>query len=140
MPPPAQGETQPSPAGAPAEEWLPLGVFALAQEEENDPTMFFQISVNRAGVISGAYSNTITADQRPIAGQVDKGSQRVGWRIGDHSTTIFETTLANLTQDVSPIAIHFGKNTQTRLLVRMPEPSIAGQPETSGSADKPAAT
>jgi hypothetical protein len=91
--------------------------------------MFFQISVNRSGVISGAYSNTITADQRPIAGQVDKASQRVAWRIGDNSATIFETSLANLTQDVSPVAVHFGKATQTWLLVRMPEPAASDQPQ-----------
>jgi hypothetical protein len=141
MPPPAESPpaesapTEPSPqpqsaaAPAPAEEWLPLGVFALAQEERGDPTMFFQISVNRAGVISGAYSNTIAADQRPIAGQVDKASQRVAWRIGENSATIFETSLANLTQDVSPVAVHFGKTTQTWLLVRMPEPAASGQPQ-----------
>jgi hypothetical protein len=92
--------------------------------------MFFQISVNRAGVISGGYNSTISADQRPIAGQVDKASQRVAWRIGENKETIFVTSLANLTQDVSPLAIHFGKTrTQTWLLVRMPEPAPAGQPQ-----------
>ena len=129
------------PAAAPAEEWMPLGVFALAQEEKGDPIMFFQISVNRAGVISGAYNSTITDDQRPIAGQVDKASQRVAWRIGDNTETIFVTSLANLTQDVSPLAIHFGTTrTQTWLLVRMPEPA-ARRPaaETSRGAKSSAA-
>ena len=125
-PPPAAGK---EPAAQPAAEWMPLGVFALAQEEKGDPVMFFQISVNRAGVISGAYNSTITDDQRPVAGQVDKASQRVAWRIGENKETIFVTSLANLTQDVSPLAIHFGTTrTQTWLLVRMPEPAPAGQP------------
>jgi hypothetical protein len=80
------------------------------------------------GRISGAYSSTITGDQRPIAGQVDKDSQCVAWRIGENTETIFETSPANLTQDVSPVAIHFGKGqTQIWLLVRMPEPAAAGQ-------------
>jgi hypothetical protein len=118
------------PAAAPAaEEWMPLGVFALAQEEKGDPVMFMQISVSRAGLISGAYDSTLTDDQRPIAGQVDKATQRVAWRIGDNTETIFVTSLANLTKDVSPVAIHFGKTrTQTWLLVRMPEPAEKGQP------------
>ncbi len=125
------------PAAAPAEEWLPLGVFALAQEEKGDPVMFFQISVNRAGVISGAYNSTITADQRPIAGQIDKKTQRVAWRIGENKETIFVTSLANLTQDVSPIALHFGTTrTQTWLLVRMPEPPPAGEPQKLPTAPK----
>ena len=40
-----------------AEEWLPLGVFALAQEEKGDAVMFFQIFVNREGFISGDYQS-----------------------------------------------------------------------------------
>jgi hypothetical protein len=70
----AQPQTQP-PAQT-VEDWLSLGVFALAQEEKGDPVMFFQISVNRAGAISGAYQSTLTGDQRPIAGQIDKATQR----------------------------------------------------------------
>ncbi|MDR3405004.1 MAG: mu-protocadherin-cell-suface protein [Chthoniobacter sp.] len=126
--PPAEGQ-QP--------EWLPLGVFALAQEEKGDPIMFIQLSVNRAGVISGAYNSTLTDDQRPIAGQVDKATQQVAWRIGANTDTIFVTSLANLTQDVSPVAIHFGSTrTQTWLLVRMPEPAPAGQPANIPEIDR----
>ncbi|MGV3532290.1 MAG: mu-protocadherin-cell-suface protein [Chthoniobacteraceae bacterium] len=120
-----------TPAAAPVtdqQEWLPLGVYALAQEEKGDPVMFFQISVNRDGIISGAYTSTITDDQRPVAGQIDKKTQRAAWRIGENTDTIFESSLGNLTQDVSPVAIHFGgQQTQTWLLVRMPEPPPAGQ-------------
>jgi hypothetical protein len=122
----------PHPASDPNQltEWMPLGVFALAQEERGDPVMFFQISINRQGIISGAFQSTITNDSRPVAGQLDKASQRAAWRIGDNTETIFETTLGNLTQDVSPIAVHFGNShTQTWLLVRMPEPAPAGQPQ-----------
>jgi hypothetical protein len=127
QPPPP---SPPAPETPAAEEWMPLGVFALAQEEKGDPVMFFQISVNRAGAISGGYSSTITLDRRPIAGQIDKASQRAGWRIGENKETIFESSLANLTQDVSPLVIHFGNTrTQTWLLVRMPEPAPAGQPQ-----------
>jgi hypothetical protein len=109
-------------------EWLPLGVFALAQEDRGDPVMFFQISINQEGIISGAFQTIITNDTRPVAGQVEKVSQRAAWRIGDNSETIFETTLGNLTQDVSPIAVHFGNSrTQTWLLVRIPKPAPAGQ-------------
>ncbi len=116
---------------------MPLGVFALAQEERGDPIMFFQLSINRAGVISGAYKSTITDDQRPVAGQLDKASQRVAWRIGDNTETIFVSSLGNLTQDVSPLAIHFGTTrTQTWLLVRMPEPAAAGQPQKLPEAPK----
>lgn len=118
----------PAEAGKPAE-WMPLGVFALAQEEKGDPVMFFQISVNREGVISGGYQSVLTGDQKPIAGKVDKETQNIAWRVGDNIETVYATTLANLTQDVSPLAIHFGKDrVQNWLLVRMPEPPPADQP------------
>lgn len=122
-PPPAPPE-----AGQPAD-WMPLGVFALAQEEKGDPVMFFQISVNKEGRISGGYQSTLSGDQKPIAGQVDKQTQNVAWRIGDNIETVYATSLANLTQDVSPVAIHFGKGrVQEWLLVRMPEPPPADAP------------
>ena len=125
---------QPPPPLPPAAEdkpadWMPLGVFALAQEEKGDPVMFFQISVSRDGEISGGYESTLTGDQKPIAGQVDKATQNVAWRIGDNIETVYATSLANLTQDVSTVAIYFGKDrVQNWLLVRMPEPPPAGQP------------
>jgi hypothetical protein len=99
--------------------------------------MFFQLSINTQGIISGAFQSTITNDNRPVAGQVEKVSQRAAWRVGDSTDTIFETTLGNLTQDVSPIAVHFGNSrTQTWLLVRMPEPAPAGQPQKLPEAPK----
>jgi hypothetical protein len=126
----------PSDPNQPAE-WMPLGVFALAQEDKGDPVMFFQLSINQQGIISGAFQSTITNDSRPVAGQVEKTSQRAAWRIDDNTETIFETTLGNLTQDVSPIALHFGNSrTQTWLLVRMPEPAPAGQPQKLPEASK----
>lgn len=140
QPPPPLPPAPPAPGQPETEkpaEWLPLGVFALAQEERGDPVMFFQLSVNREGVISGAYKSTLTDDQRPVAGRVDRASQRVAWRIGDNTETIFVTSLANLTQDVSPLVIHFGATrTQTWLLVRMPEPAPAGQPQKLPQAPK----
>lgn len=122
------------PAPMPAEEgkpqeWMPLGVFALAQEKQGDPVMFFQISVSRDGKISGGYESTLTGDKKPIAGQVDMKTQNVAWRIGENKTTVLTSTLANLTQDVSTVAVHFGENkVQNWLLVRMPEPAPANQP------------
>ena len=114
-----------------------MGVWALTQEQKGDAVMFFQLSINRDGIVTGAFQNTIANDTRPVAGQTDKASQRAAWRVGDNTETIFETTLGNLTQDVSPIAVHFGNSqTQTWLLVRMPEPAPSGQPQKLPEAPK----
>ena len=99
--------------------------------------MFFQLSVNREGLMSGAFQSTLTNESKQVAGKVDKASQRAAWRIGDNGKTIYETTLANLTQEVSPIAIHFdGNRTQTWLMVRMPAPAPAGQKQKLPQAPK----
>jgi hypothetical protein len=123
-PPPAP------PAEGKPEEWLPLGVFALVQEERGDPNMFFQISVNKEGVLTGGYQNTISGDQRPITGQVDKKTQIAAWRIGDNRSTLCTTNLANFTQDVTTVTLHYtgnGTRTETWLLVRMREPAPEGE-------------
>ena len=99
--------------------------------------MFFQLSMNREGAISGAFQSTLTNDSRAVAGKVDKASQRAAWRIGDNGKTLYETSVANLTRDVSPIVIHFDNNrTQTWLLVRIPQPAAAGQPQKLPQASK----
>lgn len=126
----AQAEPPAPPTAADGQsEWLPLGVFALVQEEKGDPIMFFQISISKDGKVSGGYENALTGDRKPIAGQIDKTTQTVAWRIGENVETVFASTLGNLTQDVSTVAIHFGKErVQTWLLVRMPPPAPADQP------------
>ena len=68
--------TQPPPPSPPEPgqqaDWLPMGVWALAQEEKGDATMFFQISIDKDGVVSGAYQNVLSGEKSPISGQVDK--------------------------------------------------------------------
>ena len=44
----------PPPPPAPNQGWTPLGVWALCQEEKGNADMFVQLSVNKAGQISGA--------------------------------------------------------------------------------------
>jgi hypothetical protein len=121
--------TPPQPDQQP--EWLPLGVWALAQEEKGDAYMFFQLSINKEGVVSGAYQNVLSGEKSPISGQVDKKTQRVAWKFGGGNTVI-ETGLQNLTQDVASCLVHFGPDkTQTWLLVRQKQPEMPTAPQTA---------
>ena len=108
-----------------AETWLPLGVWALTQQEQGDATMFMQLSVDKNGIVGGAYKNVMTGDEQPIIGQVDKKSQRIAWHVGEATGTIYETGLTSLENDVASTFVHFGEaQTQTWLLVRIPSPEI----------------
>jgi hypothetical protein len=107
------------------EEWLPLGVWALTQQEQGDATMFMQFSVNKDGLLAGAYKNVMTGDEQPIVGQFDKKTQRVAWHVGEATQTVYETGITGLENDVVSAFVHFGeKQTQTWLLVRLPSPEI----------------
>ena len=117
-------------------EWLPMGVWALAQEEKGDAYMFFQISIDKNGVVTGAYQNVLSGEKAPISGQVDKKTQRVAWKIGTNNTVI-ETGLQNLTQDVASCLLHFGPDaTQTWLLVRMKQPEMPDAPQSAPKETK----
>lgn len=110
-------------------EWLPLGVWALTQQEDGDATMFFQLSSNKDGLIGGAYKNVMTGDEQPVVGQIDFEGQRLAWHIGEQESPVYEAGLAGFENDVAAAFVHFGEDlTQEWLLVRMPSPEMP--PET----------
>jgi hypothetical protein len=116
-------------------QYLPLGVWAMVQEETGDAYMFFQISIDKNGVATGAYKNLLSGEVSPISGQVDKKSQRVAWKIGLNNTVI-EAGLQNLTQDVASCLVHFGTDTtQTWLLVRLKDPDMPNGTQSGPVAD-----
>jgi len=115
---------EPAEDGQP-EQWLPLGSWALTQQEQGDAVMFFQLSVNRGGIVAGGYKNALTGDEQPIVGQLDKRTQRLAWHIANAPQTVFETGLSSLDYDAASVFLHFnGTQTQTWLLVRLPSPEM----------------
>jgi hypothetical protein len=128
---PPEAVDEPAPpqdAGQPAE-WQPLGVFGLVQEEKGDAVMFFQLAINRDGLIGGAFANMLTDGSAIVTGSVDKKTQRAAWRVAKNSRTIYEAGVANLTQEVAPVLIHFDSGvTQTWLLVHMASPEMPTAP------------
>lgn len=126
--PPETGAAENAPAedpNKPQGDWLPVGVWALTQQEQGDATMFFQLSINREGIVAGAYKNILTGDEQPVVGQLDFKTQRVAWHIGNVTNVAYETGLSGLQYDVASLFVHFGNTqTQTWLLVRMPSPEM----------------
>lgn len=105
-------------------EWMPLGTFALSTDKrEVEPSRILQLAVNRDGIISGTLLNTLTDQSQIIQGQVDKETQRAAFRIGENEEVVAETGLYNLTQEESPLLVHYGtERTETFLLVRLEAP------------------
>jgi hypothetical protein len=118
-------ETKPA-----AEDWMPLGVFALTADGQPtgaEPTMFLQLTVSKQGILAGTFQNTATGAVQPVEGMVDKQTQRAAWTAVDKTRPLMETGIVNLTQDSAPALVHFDDgSTQQWLMVRLEKPGDAG--------------
>ncbi len=124
-------DTQPA-----AEDWMPLGVFALTHDGEPsgaEPTLYLQLAVSKQGILSGTLQNTATDAAQQIEGMVDKQTQRAAWTAAGKARPLMETGVSNLTQDMTPALVHFADGTtQQWLMVRMDKPGT-----TEGTAPTP---
>jgi hypothetical protein len=115
--------------------WLPIGVFAVGQQGETQPENVFQIAVNPDGVIRGNVHNISSKKVEPIAGAVDKASQRAAWTIGKDQFPVYDAGIANLTKDSTPILVHSGDGQSHQVtLVRLQPPAQDSSSEGSEAA------
>ena len=106
-------------------EWMPLGVFAIAEEGAEDTGLMVQLAVSKEGIIAGTFYNEVTKSDRPVEGMVDRKSQRAAWKFADgkNPEIVMETGIVNLTKDEGTALVHLGQDkVQTWLLVRLPAP------------------
>jgi hypothetical protein len=116
QPAPAVGAV-PAPANA---NWLPLGVYEAIPPGENSSKMMMQLAVNKAGIIRGNYFNTGDENSQFIEGSINKKTARAAWCVADKKDIVFDTGLYNLTQNESPVLVHYGKTKQEQwTLVRL---------------------
>ena len=110
------------------EEWLPLGVFAMVQGEEQTSNNIFQLAVNKDGIIRGTYYNALTDATETVLGSVDKKMQRAAWTVGDKKKPVYEAGIANLTKDQTTMLVHYGKDrSQQFTLFRIEQPDEGGE-------------
>lgn len=114
------------------EEWLPLGVFSLIAEADQDKTdKVVQLALNKEGAIRGNFHDLVTDKVTPIYGSVNKETQRVALKLEGNEQLVVETGLYNLTNDECPVLIHFSPEEQEqRVLIRLKQPD-------ADSADQP---
>jgi hypothetical protein len=110
------------------EDWMPLGVFAIAAEGQTNADKIVQLALNKEGVIRGNYQDVLTDKITPISGSVDKETQRVAMKLEGNDEVVLDTGLYNLTNDEVPVLIHFGPDRQeSRTLVRLTKPEEQDQ-------------
>src|SRR5262249_44239017 len=110
------------------EQWQPLGIFAMVKGDETTSHDIFQLALNKEGVLRGNYYNAISDSVTPVAGSLDKKSQRVAWTIGDKKFPVYEAGLFNLTQDQTTMLVHVDKDKTEQLrLFRIEQKD--GQPQ-----------
>lgn len=116
------------------EEWMPLGVFALITEPDQDHSdKLLQLAVNRNGEIAGNYQDLLTDEVTPVFGAVDKATQRVAIRLEGNDSLVMEVGLYNLTNDEVPVLIHQGSDQrQARTLIRLVPPEEQGEESENG--------
>jgi hypothetical protein len=107
-------------------EWLPLGVFALAPDDDPNavPNLFLQLAVSKDGIIAGTVQNKTTQKTESVEGMVDSKTQRAAWTIAGKSSPIMETGIFNLTKNETSALVHFADGqTQQWLMVRVEGPA-----------------
>ena len=115
-------------------DWLVKSSQTLASGEaasgkDVEPSRVLQLAVSKDGIVSGTLYNTVTDEAQSVQGQVDKETQRVAVRIGESEDIVAETGLYNLTQEESPVLVHFGsEGVENWLLVRLEQPEESEEP------------
>ncbi len=105
-----------------SEKWLPIGVFAMVQNDQQHPHLIMQLAINQAGNLRGNYTDNATDNTLPIQGGVDPNTQRACWTVGANSSAVIEAGLTNLTQGDAPALIHKNGKTERWTLVRLAQP------------------
>jgi hypothetical protein len=90
-----------------AGDYLPLGVFALAPKSEKDASALVQLAVSKQGELRGNYYDVLTGQTQPVAGTLDKQSQRATFKAVPAGNVTFETSLASLTQAAGTVTLRF---------------------------------
>jgi hypothetical protein len=93
--------------------FLSLGVFSLAPEDQTEASAMLHLAVSTDGILRGSYVDLLSNQEHEIEGAVDKTTQRVAWTVAPKGEVVFDTSLKNLTEETSPLSVHF-ENGETR--------------------------
>ncbi len=99
----AQGNTEP----AKDEKFMPLGVFTIAPENQDEASALLHLAVTKDGVLRGTLLDLKTDKDENIQGAVDQKTGLVAWTVAGAGKVVFQTSLKDLTEQSGPVAVHF---------------------------------
>ena len=107
----------------PSEQWMPLGTFALLDDEETGASdRVFQLAMNRGGILRGNLYDQGEDKLLPIQGAIDQETQRVAFRVVGDDEKVYECGLWNLTQESLSLLVQAGdRQSETIKVVRLQE-------------------
>jgi hypothetical protein len=125
-PPAAGAEVSPEEKAAITEDWMPLGVYGLTDENSTaEPTQYVQLLISKSGAIGGELHDLTADTSTPLYGAVDPKTQRAAWKVGN-TDTVMETGLYNLTESETPLLVHQGaQKTQQMMMARIEDPNAS---------------
>jgi len=87
-----------TPQPANAEEWLPVGIYALATAKDAPALQMLQLVVDHQGTLRGVYYDSVTDTSHNVVGTLNPSTQVAQWRLESNSQTTFQAPLQELTQ------------------------------------------
>jgi hypothetical protein len=92
--------------------FLPLGVYTIAPEGNNEASAIVHLAVSQQGVLRGTYFDIKADKDENIQGAVDKKTGRVAWTVGPQGKVVFYTFVKDLTEPSGPVSVR-AENGQT---------------------------
>lgn len=116
---PAGHDNQAAPASD--ADWLPLGVFAVAQQGTSQPQTYQQLAVDRKGGIKGTSYDAISGTSQPIEGTIDRGSSMASWTVGTNGSR-FTAPIRAFASEPRTVSVTSGGQPRSLELMPMQRP------------------
>jgi len=90
----------PTPSAQPtnAEEWFPVGIYALATTKDAPAMLMLQLVVDHQGTLRGVYYDSVTDSSHNLVGTLNPNTKIAKWRLESSSQVSFQASIDELTQ------------------------------------------
>ncbi len=105
-----------------ADDWLPLGVFAVVADPTSQAHSYQQLAVDRSGVIKGNFYDAVSDTVQPIEGAIDREALKASWTVGPRGSR-FEAPVEAFTAPPRTVTVSAGGTTRAWQLLPIRPPA-----------------